>query len=228
MIGRSILDFVLPEQHGAMLRLRKGLLNGELRSGRSEYRVVTAKGSELWSRAESVAISWKGAPATLNIASDITELKRVEAALRESEEKYSLVVQKASEAIFVVQDGIVVFANPASFGIIGGHEREVIGRNILEFVLPEQKETMLHLRQMLLRGELRSGRTELKVLTLKGTELWARVDSVAISWKGAPAILNIASDITGSKRTELELRKSGSEVRSMNVELERRVAERTS
>ena len=51
--------------------------------------------------------------------SDMSERRRVEDALRESEEKYRLVVENAQEAISVAQDGMLRFVNPKTVDIFG-------------------------------------------------------------------------------------------------------------
>lgn len=158
---------------------------------------------------------------------EVIERRNAEEAARESDGEDSPLIQSASEAILVVQDGVVAFANPASLEMIGSAESEVIGRSILDFVHPEQQEAVLVLQKRLLNGELRLGMNEYRVVTTKGLELWLRAGTVAISWKGAPATMYSASDVTETKRAELMLRRSMSEMRSMNAELERRVAEQT-
>ena len=135
-----------------------------LRRGDGEYRVVLE-------RAEPRFESTGAFAGFVGSSVDITERRAIEDALRESEEKYSQLVQNASEAIFVGQDGVVVFANPASFRMIGLPESQVIGRRTLDLVQPEHRERMLELRRKLESGELRSVRQEYRAVTARGTEM---------------------------------------------------------
>jgi PAS domain-containing protein len=55
-----------------------------------------------------------GSPSLITgIVQDITERKRAEEALRESEEKHRAVVERANDSIVILQDGIVMFSNPS-------------------------------------------------------------------------------------------------------------------
>jgi len=55
----------------------------------------------------------------VGIVQDITERKKVEEALKESEGKYRLLVNNANESILIIQGGVIKFANPRLYRIMG-------------------------------------------------------------------------------------------------------------
>jgi PAS domain-containing protein len=79
--------------------------------------------------------------------------KQVEEALRVSEEKYRNLFQNANEAIFVAQDGKLVFLNPMSVKLIGYSGEEVMSRSFIEFIHPDDRDMVIdrHIRRM--KGE---------------------------------------------------------------------------
>ena len=84
---------------------------------------------------------------------DITERKQAEETLRQSEEKYRLVVQKTHEAILVAQEGMHKFVNPAAIKIWGYSEEELLSRPFTEFIHPDDREMVLERSLRRARGE---------------------------------------------------------------------------
>ncbi len=81
--------------------------------------------------------SWEGDPVVLSVAIDISERKRAETALEESEEKYRIVVENAYEGIAIIQDEVFVFANAKLLNIFGYEEKEFIGKPFTDLVIPK-------------------------------------------------------------------------------------------
>ena len=110
--GRSVLDLVHPDSLEMVLeRLHavEGLGTGVTLA---ELRLVRMDGTVVYGEGVSVPTVFDGEPAVLSVGREITSRKLAEQALRESEEKYRLVVDHAYEGIFVLQDGVFRFVNP--------------------------------------------------------------------------------------------------------------------
>ena len=61
-------------------------------------------------------LDWAGRPAKLVLATDVTERKRAEERIRESEESYRRLVEQSPDAILVHRQGTIIFANSALHG----------------------------------------------------------------------------------------------------------------
>ncbi|MCL4798392.1 MAG: PAS domain S-box protein [Burkholderiales bacterium] len=133
-----------------------------------------------------------------------------EDALRRSEEQYRSVVDNATEGIVIVQDQLMVFANPRVLAISGYAPDEVVGHWFLEYVHPDDRPEAL-------RGVRRIDHAavagadhvrHLRLLTRAGHWVVLEVKSVEVDWRGRPASLNLFTDVTRRVRLEEDLRRT--------------------
>ncbi|MBI5965344.1 MAG: PAS domain S-box protein [Chloroflexi bacterium] len=207
-IARQI--YAVPEvraEHQRLIREQGGNLSG------FEYQAYRKDGSVIWVL-ESVRSVYDADGDLLyyeGTIEDISTRKQAEEAVRESEEKYRLLVENAGEALYVLQNGLVVFVNPMFEKIAGLPASELIGTSILEFI-PEPKDRFSAIKnhQRLLRGKIENAQWEIKARLRSGMERWINVSEVRTTWKGEPATLNYATDITEHRQAEEALRNAGS------------------
>ena len=131
---------------------------------------------------------------------DITERKRIEDALRESEKRYRLVVDSAAEAIIVAQDGMLRLVNPMTVAITGLSEQELMSKPFPAFIHPDDRAMVVDTYQRRLRGEAVPARYAFRLLAKDGIIKWMEIIAVAIDWEGRPATLNFLTDITERRR----------------------------
>ncbi|MFC1713254.1 PAS domain S-box protein [Candidatus Poribacteria bacterium] len=143
----------------------------------------------------------------LAMVRDITERKRMEEALRESEEKYRAVVENGNETILVAQDGMVKFANPKATEITGYSQEELTSRPFMEFIHPDDREMVVERYSRRLKGEDVPETYSFRLVSKSGGIKWVELNTALIDWEGRPATLNFLSDITERKRMEEELLK---------------------
>ncbi|MFO0951239.1 MAG: PAS domain S-box protein [Isosphaeraceae bacterium] len=155
---------------------------------------------------------------------DITERKRVERALRESEATLKAVVAGAIDAIIMTDAGGTVLSfNPAAERIFGHAAGEAVGRNVSLLMPPPQHERHDGNPNWFLRAEDRPvidvGR-EITGMRKDGTVFPMEIGVSEIQVGGKVVFVGILRDATDRKRAE-------EAIRTLNTELERRVAERT-
>ncbi len=155
-----------------------------------------------------------------SFATDISERKRADEALRESEEKFRVLAETSPAAIIVYQEEKNVYINPYATQLIGYTEREFLEMSFWDWMHPDSKELVKERGLARQRGELVPSRYEIKYLTKNGEEKWIFVSAGRIEYKGKPAGIATMFDITDRKRMEVELREA-------HDELEIRVEERT-
>ncbi len=147
--------------------------------------------------------------------SDTSEKKTEEEALRESEEKYRVVVQTAHEGILVAQDGMHRFVNPATAKIWGYSEEELLSRPVAEFIHPDDREMVLDRQIRRAKGEKLPGRYPFRIVTKDGTTKWVEIDSASISWEGKPAVLVFMIDVTERKQMEEAIKERDEHYRAL-------------
>ena len=148
----------------------------------------------------SVSVYCPGQDHFVAVFDVITERKRAEEALRESEEKYRSLVDGASEAILVVQDGMLKFVNRRAVELAGYSEQELIGKSFTEFIYPDDRKMVADSYVKRMKGESATSRYEFRLFA--DDIKWVEINAVIINWKGKPATLNFLTDITERKQAE--------------------------
>ncbi|MEJ2715896.1 MAG: PAS domain S-box protein [Deltaproteobacteria bacterium] len=200
---RAVTAFV-PEDRERAARNVQRVMAGEDVGG-VEYSLLTKEGS-------TIPVVTYASPIMQNnrivgirgVATDVSELKRAEQALRESEEKYRLLVENANEAIMVIQDATIKFVNQQAVESIGYSEEELKSKQIQELVHPDDREATFARHLARLRGEKLSDTWSFRIIDARGNIRWLEMSAVLIDWEGRPATLNFASEITGRKQMEDE------------------------
>jgi PAS domain S-box-containing protein len=134
---------------------------------------------------------------------DITESKRAEEKLRESEEKYRNIVETANEGILIINDkAIVTYANKKITDILGYSLEEGIGRPIWDFISEESK-ALAKLNQERRRKGI-NGSYELKLMRKDGLPLWVLINAKSLFDKDGRFMgsLSMLTDVTKRKEAE--------------------------
>jgi PAS domain S-box-containing protein len=156
-----------------------------------------------------VDITWEGAKAYLASLRNITERKKAEEALRESEEKFSKAFRSSPETIVITRlfDGTIVEVNDTFLRVTGYTREEVIGKKMTGLGVwaePEERTRMLKILK-----EKGTVRNEEYYFRMKSGEIrtWLFSGEIA-TINNEPCILSITTDITERKKAEEALRVS--------------------
>lgn len=175
-----------------------------------EYRVVRPNGSTSWvaSRGYPVRDSNGDLHRLVCSAQDITERRRAEAALRESEDRYRDLVENSQDLICTHSpEGILLSINEAPLRILGYTREEMLNKPLRDFVAPETRPLCdAYLAQVQIHG---SAKGLLPVLTKSGeVRVWEYNNSVRQDGVNPPIVRGIAHDVTEQKFVERALRRS--------------------
>jgi PAS domain S-box-containing protein len=146
---------------------------------------------------------------------DITERKRVEEALHDSEEKFRALADSSNIGILLIQGEDIIYVNRALADIFGYTIDECLNMKYWDTALPDMKEYLrmrIILRQ---RGEPGPSRNELKMVRKNGDLIWLDCTTAVLQYRGNPAMMITVMDMTGRKMIEGKLRKSEELYRSL-------------
>jgi PAS domain S-box-containing protein len=140
---------------------------------------------------------------------DITERKRAEEELRESEERFRTLIEGAPEAIFVQTGGRFIYVNPAMVRLLGASRaEELLGNVQFTWIAPEYHEAT----RARMKLQLETGKpvppAERVYLRFDGSRVPVESAAVPVRINGVEAHLVFLRDITERKRVEVELRQS--------------------
>lgn len=152
---------------------------------------------------------------------DVTERKRTERALLESETRWRALAESVNAAIFVFQDERFVYGNPAAEQIAGYARAELIGGRLKQLVRADFGELLERRAAARLRGEDVPSGYRVAIVAKDGREKWVVLSLARSEFNGRPAILGVAFDITEQVRTEEALCRSRDRVDKVTKEISR-------
>ena len=133
------------------------------------------------------------------------------AELKESEAKFSALVEQSTDAVLITRDGVFEFANKAVEEVYGYTANEMIGMSFLVTLPPECREPVLRNYEARIAGKEVPRIYESKILRKDGTVRDAEISARFILYKGRRATTAVVRDITDRKRSEEKILKRSRE-----------------
>lgn len=138
------------------------------------------------------------------IVRDITERKQAEDALRESEEKYRNLVERANDGIIIIQDELIKYANPYIAKLWVGDIQELLETPFINYVHPDYLAKVGDIYKRRMAGESVVTKYEITIKNKSGEKREVELNAGLINYNGKPADLVIIRDITERKAIEEE------------------------
>ncbi len=206
-IPAPVFDFIKtihPADRGVLRKRREATQRGKKPRPRFKIRVKPGNGALRYLEFNTALVS--GRPDTvLGIVRDITDARNKEAARMRQERHFRSVLELARDPILIIQGETIRYSNPALSRLAGIPREEIIGKPFQDFIAPGQKgmaeEHLLRLKA----GDSAPFFYETVGINGKGDRMDVQVSVGQIHYRGKPAYLAVARDITRYKQAEADL-----------------------
>jgi len=204
----NISETYIPEERHLLARRRQEWRGGSIQH--YERNMCKKDGSHFPVELSLSSVQTKGGWLAVGIFRDITERRRAEDALRQSEERFRSLAASATDAIIMIDGGgNVSFWNEAAEKVFGYSSQEVIGRDAHTLLAPPRyheaiRKAFGHFRQTG-EGTAIGKRLELVALRKDGTEFPMELSVSALKLQDEWMAIGILRDITDRRRTEAQM-----------------------
>ena len=209
LVGKPLLDFIHPDYRTMVVeRIRVATAEGK-GLPLIEEKFVRVDGITIDVEVSSIPFKYQGRAGAQVVIRDITERKRAEEALRQSEERYRSLVYSARDAIFTLSpEGLITSLNPAFETITGWRCEEWIGRSFTSIIHPDDHPIALQNFKRMMQGEMVPVH-ELRIKTKKETHVSGEFTITPQRLRDrVVGLIGIARDITERKKLEENLRQA--------------------
>jgi PAS domain S-box-containing protein len=226
LTGKAFVDITHPDDISKDVALAEKVFRGEISYYRLEKRYLKKNREILWINLTASVIRDKEGNVLygLGMVEDISERKHTELALLQSQEQTRLIIDTAYDAFVAIDaEGIVINWNPQAETVFGWPRAEVIGRPLVETIIPMQYREAHRsgLQRFLATGEgsVLNRRIEITALHRDGHEFPIEMTISPLCWRGTYTFNAFIHDITERKQAEETLQKAYKELKEAQAHL---------
>jgi PAS domain S-box-containing protein len=218
-IGKDVLNYIDPSYHETV----KNSIEKVFQTGESEYYEISARGpndTKSWYSTRLGAIKQnKKVVSVMLITRDISERKRIEQTLKESEEKFRSIAEGSLMGITTVQNNHIQYVNQQAADTIGYSVSEMLNwdfKKILKNIHPDDLGLVMeNMKKVLTNSPDALNQLEYRIINKSGEIVWVVNYGSQIQYEGKSAQLITSLDITEKKLAEEKLSDSEEKFRTI-------------
>ena len=212
MVGVNAFDYLHPDDRSIAAAVLDQAKNNPTGPLHAEIRAQHNDGT--WHTLELVLVNLLDDPIIRGIIAnfwDITDRKRAEAMLRDSEEWFRSLIENAADAITLVSaDGTILYQSPSIERISGFNPQEIVGTPMHQYIHPDDLHAIVQSFARIIKGPGMTDSLEVRLLCADGS--WRHVEGIAKNLLDDPKVRSIVCnfrDITERKQAEKALMERG-------------------
>lgn len=218
LLSMNAMDMLTEEAQKKFIERQTRTRTGQRISDTTELELITKSGDRIWASLNTRLIYHDGKPVSAQVvAHNITDRKRVEEELRESEEKYRLLATNVTDNIWIFD--LITFrfsyVSPSVVNITGFTDEEATGFQLHDTLIPSSLELATKTLEEELANDHKADPSRSRTLELEqyhkdGSTIWTEVSlSFIRDQEGKPvSILGVTRDISERKKLQAQLQQA--------------------
>lgn len=206
LLAVPTLALAAPDAVEKLQRLSERIAAGEPIPPRLETVAQRSDGSPVPVEVTLSEVEIDGRPVAVAFVIDLTQRKQAEEALKRSEARFRRVIESAPEAIWIIDQQGLVYANASAVRLFGYQSaEEVIGQDPRGFAHPDDVAIIEQRSRAMLGRGVQLPPHEYRARRKDGSTIVLEVSSIAIQFAGRRAVLSFGRDVTERKQIEMQL-----------------------
>lgn len=215
LVGRSVLELVQPQRRTEVHDYLRHVARAAPTPEFFRERLELAAGRQVDLEIAAGSLDQARHPVVQVTFRDITDRARAEAALRESEALFRSLAETSEAAIFMFRDAHTIYVNAAASRITGFDADELLGMPFWQVLHPNFRDVVRERGMARQRGEPIDPSYEVAVQTKNGGTCWLHYAGTRIDYRGKPAVLGTAIDVTAHREAQQALLESEARFRTL-------------
>jgi len=219
IVGKQYTELIRPDMRDEAMKFFGRQFVKGIQNTYSEYPALTKDGQEVWF-GQNTQLIWENGNVTgfQVVARDITDRKRIEKELRDSEERYRRIVEASSDAVLLRSKESIIYANPAALKLFrASHPEDLIGKRYLDFVHPDDRATSTERVKKTMEENWSAPPREHQIVALDGQAVHVESTGVPVQYRGETHVFGIFRDISERREAEKALRESEKRYRELSI-----------
>jgi PAS domain S-box-containing protein len=225
LYDKSAVSLVFPEDRVRGLAISERRKQGDHSTVNDIFRFIAKDGSLKAGDVFSSVLELNGQVVSYITVHDLTETRRMQEQLQQSEEKYRTVIEKATDGIVITQLGKLMFVNNRLCQMLQYSETELVGMPFIDLTVEEDRQVMNDFHKRRMAGEDFTALYRSRIIRKDGKILTVELNARTSDYNGNPAAFIIIRDISDRIKIENELQTAKIKLELLNTQLEKRVKE---